>query len=60
MLFMIFAICPVPTPPQWVMSVAMQASSGRMRANTAGWAPTMMLSVPSSAAWRVRAMGASA
>ena len=31
-----------------------------MAANTAGSAPTMIASVPSTAAWRVRAIGASA
>ncbi len=41
-------------------SVPMVASSGRMASNTAGSAPTMIARVPSTAAWRVRAIGASA
>ena len=42
------------------MSVATHSSSGLMRANTFSVAPTMTDSVPSAAAWRVRATGASA
>ncbi len=60
MLFMSLTTWPAPTSPQWVTSAAQQSRKGRMRANTAALPPTMMLSVPASAAARVRAMGASA
>jgi len=40
--------------------VAKQRITGSIAANNSGTAPTMTLSVPSCAAWRVRAIGASA
>ena len=59
MLFRILTACPLPTGPQWVTSLAMCASTGRRRSTRAASPPTMMLSVPSMAACRVRATGAS-
>jgi hypothetical protein len=60
MLLMSLVACPAPGPPQCVMSVAMWASSGRMRLYTGSVPPTMIESVPFFAASRVRATGASA
>ena len=60
MLFMILTIWPVPTSPQCMTSEPMVSITGWIRAKVASEAPTMMASVPSAAACRVRAMGASA
>ena len=60
MLFMSFATCPAPTPPQ-CSDVAREAAQQRLDAREGrGSAPTMTLSSPRSAACRVRATGASA
>ena len=59
MLFMIFTTCPVPTSPQCVISLPMVSRIGFTRANTSGDPPTMIESVPSTAARRVRAIGVS-
>src|ERR1700730_19368392 len=60
MLLRILVTCPEPVPPQLVTSVAKQRIKGSMAANNSGEAPTITLRVPSCAAWRVRAIGASA
>ena len=59
MLLRIFTTWPQPTGPQWVMSVPMQPSRGSTASKASAGPPTMMLSVPSRAAWRSRATGAS-
>ena len=60
MLLRIFTTWPQPIGPQCVTSVPIVSSTGRMWANTASVAPTMMESSPRAAASRVRATGASA
>ena len=60
MLFRILTAWPAPASPQCVTSLAMWRSSGSMRSKQVGVPPTMIDSVPSIAAWRVRATGASA
>src|SRR5689334_14925022 len=59
MLLRILVTCPAPTSPQWVTSVAKQRISGSTASKSARGPPTMTLSVPSCAACRVRAIGAS-
>src|ERR1051326_7997386 len=59
MLLRIFTTCPAPCPPQWFTSVPMQERYGRNASHASPGPPTMMLKVPSRAAWRVRATGAS-
>src|SRR5204863_409799 len=59
-LFISLTACPAPTGPQWVISLPMHARYGFSRSNTAVSPPTMIDSVPSFAAWAVRATGASA
>ena len=60
MLFISLTTWPAPTPPHSVISVPMVARMGLRRANTASLPPTMIERVPSTAARRVRATGASA
>src|SRR5262245_66493445 len=52
MLFMSFTTCPAPIGPQWVISLPSVTRYGISRSTTAASPPTMMLSVPSRAAWR--------
>jgi hypothetical protein len=59
MLLRILTTWPLPTGPQCETSLPMQRSSGRTRPKASASPPTMMLSVPFSAAARVRAIGAS-
>ena len=47
---MILTVCPAPTSPQCVTSLAMWRSSGAIRSKVGAVAPTMMESVPSMAA----------
>src|SRR5262249_18044101 len=59
MLLRIFTTWPAPWSPQWVTSLPMQERYGRSASHASAGPPTMMLKVPSCAAWRVRATGAS-
>ena len=52
-------VCPAPGPPTWNTFSANARSTGSSRAKTSGSAPTMTLSLPSSASAGVRASGAS-
>ena len=60
MLFRILTAWPAPASPQCVTSLARWRSSGSMRVKVSLVPPTMIDRVPSIAACRVRAIGASA
>ena len=58
-LLMSFSTMPWPAGPAWMMFSQKAARTGFSSANVASSAPTMMLSLPSSASTGVRASGAS-